>query len=180
MLNLPSVNTFQTHVSGKACGPAAGARAMLVRGKYGTGSKPIGPRPRLVHFNSSQARTGSVARSFFSESQRQFEEFQLNSCFLAALLLWPRTSWAAKRAVGMGSLHGNWWLGFAVAALVYHQAAAIEFTRGVWLEQLAGYRELHRTTPRTFANISFIGEDIQVWREEACRQNSKLVNEFCV
>jgi hypothetical protein len=49
---------------------------------------------------------------------------------------------------------------------VHHQAMAIEFKRGVWLEELPGYRELHRITPRTFANISVVGEDIQVRRGE--------------
>jgi hypothetical protein len=65
------------------------------------------------------------------------------------------------------SFYGGWWLCLAVAGMVHHQAVAIEFRRGVWLEELPGYRELHRTTPRTFANISVVGEDIQVTRGDA-------------
>lgn len=42
------------------------------------------------------------------------------------------------------------------------QVASIEFLRSAWLEELPGYREIHRKAPRTFANISFVAENFQV------------------
>lgn len=65
----------------------------------------------------------------------------------------------------MVSLSGQWLSTILTAAVLQHQAIAIEFTKGTWLEELPGYRQLHRHTPRTYANLSLVGEDIQVSRQ---------------